>query len=112
MELVEVDVISPQALKTLVGRREDVRMSEVPRQRLGRDKSTVADTAYGFTDDLFGAVGLGRIDQERPEVDASPEGRHAALIAPGAKPNLRQPQCRPRELIVLQTRALSRRTAT
>src|SRR5207249_911053 len=100
VELVEVDVIGPQTLQTFVSCREKGSVSEVPRQRLRGDKNTVPDTAGGFADDLFGSVRLGRIDQTGPEVDASPEGRRTALIPPGPKSDLGQPQRRPRELLV------------
>ena len=66
MKLVEVDVVSPQALETSISRHQQVSMSEVPRQGLGRYEDTVPEIPYGFANYFFRPVGFGGINQTSP----------------------------------------------
>ena len=91
VELVEVDVVGLQTRQALIGRSQQIRTPEMSRQGLGREKDTITHTSNCFAGDLFGTVGLRRIDEARRQFDPSPERFHTTPILPGPEPDLSVP---------------------
>src|SRR2546428_311434 len=89
MELIEVDPISPQPRRAVAARWKQRGKSKMLGRALGGDKPAAAYARHGATHHRFGAIGLGRVDEECAAIQSSPEKLRSAVVVRGSQTDFR-----------------------
>jgi len=89
MELVQIDIISPQSSEALVCGQHQILKPEVPGRGLSCKKNGLPPTLYGFPDNLLGSIRLSCIYQASTQRNPSPERLGTSFVVPCPESNLR-----------------------